>query len=300
MTGAGAELRGARAGQVFDRKNYFYPDLPKSYQISQYDLPALRATAGWTSRRRPGRSACGIRRVHLEEDTGKLTHVEARRRGVQPDRLQPRGRAADGDRQRARHALRRRGAGYITKLRAILRYLGVSSGDMEKGAMRFEANISLRPVGSDGARQPRGGQEPELLPRRAALHRVRDRAPEPDPGRGRRRWRRRRWAGTRCAASPCPSAARKRPTTTATFPSPTCRRWSSTPDWVDEVRARLPELPDATARALHERLRALGLRRRPAWRTRRRWPPTSSRAWQLPAPRTPSPSPTGSWASCSA
>jgi len=125
----------------FDRKNYFYPDLPKGYQISQYDLPLsrdgwLEIEAGSVTKR------IGINRVHLEEDTAKLSHlgghslVDFNRSGVPLMEIvsQPNFRALEEVRP------------YVTKVRTILRYLGVSSGDMEKGAVRFEANVSLRPV----------------------------------------------------------------------------------------------------------------------------------------------------------
>ncbi len=126
----------------FDRKNYFYPDLPKGYQISQYDLPLSRD--GWLDIEADGESKrIGIERVHLEEDTAKLVHlgghslVDFNRAGVplmeivsRPDIRTP---------EEARQ--------YLIKLRTILRYLGVNSGNMEEGAMRCEANISLRPRG---------------------------------------------------------------------------------------------------------------------------------------------------------
>jgi aspartyl-tRNA(Asn)/glutamyl-tRNA(Gln) amidotransferase subunit B len=127
----------------FDRKNYFYPDLPKGYQISQYDLPLSRD--GWLEIEAEGETKrIGINRIHLEEDTAKLVHldghslVDFNRAGVplmeivsQPDF----------------HSLEEIRP-YVTRIRTILRYLGVSSGDMEKGAVRFEANVSLRPVGA--------------------------------------------------------------------------------------------------------------------------------------------------------
>jgi aspartyl-tRNA(Asn)/glutamyl-tRNA(Gln) amidotransferase subunit B len=132
----------------FARKNYFYPDLPKGYQISQYEYPLAEhgllpvlAEDGWMDIR--------IRRVHLEEDTGKLTHihnedeayslVDLNRAGIplleivsEPDM----------------HSLDQMLA-YTRTLRMVLQYLGVNSGDLEKGVIRFEANVSVRPKGSD-------------------------------------------------------------------------------------------------------------------------------------------------------
>ncbi|MGA9349217.1 MAG: Asp-tRNA(Asn)/Glu-tRNA(Gln) amidotransferase subunit GatB [Anaerolineae bacterium] len=125
----------------FDRKNYFYPDLPKGYQISQYDLPLSRD--GWLEIEAGGvTKRIGINRVHLEEDTAKLSHlgghslVDFNRSGVPLMEIvsQPDFRSLEEIRP------------YVTKVRTILRYLRVSSGDMEKGAVRFEANVSLRPV----------------------------------------------------------------------------------------------------------------------------------------------------------
>ncbi len=132
----------------FDRKNYHYPDLMKGYQISQYDAPLCRR--GWLDIEVDGISRrIGITRVHLEEDTAKLLHVAApdgttyslvdvNRSGVplmeivsEPDIRSP---------EEARL--------YLVKLRAILRYLGISTGNMEEGSFRCDANISLRPRGT--------------------------------------------------------------------------------------------------------------------------------------------------------
>jgi len=129
---------------IFARKNYFYPDLPKGYQISQYDQPL--ATDGKIQiETEAGAKDIRIRRVHLEEDTGKLSHadghsfIDYNRSGVplmeivtEPDMRSPEEVKA-----------------YATKLHAILRYLEVNSGDMEKGVIRFEANVSVREAGSD-------------------------------------------------------------------------------------------------------------------------------------------------------
>lgn len=130
---------------VFARKNYFYPDLPKSYQISQYDLPLgvkgwldVELESGETKR-------IGIRRVHMEEDTGKLTHldgggslVDYNRSSVPLLEIVSEPDIRSGEEARA----------YATRIRQILRYLEVNSGDMEKGVFRVEPNISIRPVGT--------------------------------------------------------------------------------------------------------------------------------------------------------
>ena len=127
----------------FDRKNYPYPDLPKGYQISQYDLPLC--VGGWLGIEIESQSKrIGIRRVHLEEDTAKLMHqgdsslIDFNRAGVPLMEI-----VTEADIRSAEEAWR-----YLTKLRTIVRYLGVSTGNMEEGAMRCEANVSVRPVGA--------------------------------------------------------------------------------------------------------------------------------------------------------
>jgi aspartyl-tRNA(Asn)/glutamyl-tRNA(Gln) amidotransferase subunit B len=128
----------------FDRKNYFYPDLPKGYQISQYDFPVARS--GQVMIETPtGKKKIGIHRAHLEEDAGKLIHdpslhaslVDYNRAGTplleivtEPDIRSP---------QEAYE--------YLTNLKLILQYLDVSDCDMEKGSLRCDANISIRPTG---------------------------------------------------------------------------------------------------------------------------------------------------------
>jgi aspartyl-tRNA(Asn)/glutamyl-tRNA(Gln) amidotransferase subunit B len=129
----------------FARKNYFYPDLPKGYQISQYELPIARngrldiSVEGETRR-------IGINRIHMEEDAGKLVHdpdrpvsrVDLNRTGVplieivsEPDLRTPEEAGA-----------------YLRQLRAIIRYLGVGDGNMEEGSFRCDANVSIMPRGS--------------------------------------------------------------------------------------------------------------------------------------------------------
>lgn len=132
----------------FDRKNYFYPDLVKGYQISQFDLPIC--INGWMEIEVEGKTKrIGITRIHQEEDTGKLIHmtspdgseytlVDYNRCGVplmecvsEPDISSPAEAVA-----------------YLTKLRQIVRWLGIGSGNMNEGAMRCDANVSIMPKGS--------------------------------------------------------------------------------------------------------------------------------------------------------
>ena len=133
----------------FARKNYFYPDLPKGYQISQYELPI--AANGWIDVPADSGDAqqrIHIRRAHLEEDTAKTFHrgeyalIDYNRAGVPLLEI-----VTEPDMHTVEAAL-----AYATKIRAILRTLGVNSGDMEKGVLRFEANVSVRPIGSDQLR----------------------------------------------------------------------------------------------------------------------------------------------------
>ncbi|MCL5116396.1 MAG: Asp-tRNA(Asn)/Glu-tRNA(Gln) amidotransferase subunit GatB [Firmicutes bacterium] len=137
----------------FDRKQYFYPDLPKAYQISQFDEPL--AEYGWvTIRPASGEGRrIGIRRIHVEEDAGKLNHL-GQRLGDATGSLVDLNRAgvplieivSEPDLRSAEEARL-----YLTELRAILSYLDVSDLRMEEGSMRCDANVSLRPVGYEGA-----------------------------------------------------------------------------------------------------------------------------------------------------
>ncbi len=132
---------------IFARKNYFYPDLPKGYQISQYEYP-LAENGEMLIQTTNGEKHIRIRRAHLEEDTGKLTHVK---RVEDPCSLVDLNRAGvplleivtEPDMRSVEEA-----KAYATSLHSLLRYIGVSSCDMEKGAIRFEANVSIRQLGT--------------------------------------------------------------------------------------------------------------------------------------------------------
>lgn len=141
----------------FDRKHYFYADLPKNYQISQYDLPI--AEHGWLEieiAEKPGsepiRKKIGITRLHMEEDAGKLVHVGSDRLSGSTHSLVDFNRAgvplleivSEPDIRTGKEA-----AEYAQELRRIVRYLGVSDGNMQEGSLRCDVNVSVRPVGSD-------------------------------------------------------------------------------------------------------------------------------------------------------
>ncbi len=123
----------------FDRKNYFYPDLPKGFQISQFDQPISKS--GWLEIDLDGqKKKIRITRLHLEDDAGKLTHIENgtlcdyNRTGVPLMEI-----VSEPDLRSAREA-----GQYAKTLQTILRYVGASEADMEKGMMRFDASVSIR------------------------------------------------------------------------------------------------------------------------------------------------------------
>ncbi len=127
----------------FDRKNYFYVDLPSSYQRSQYDHPI--STAGWLDiETSTGTRRIGVTRAHMEEDTGKLTHggdgslVDYNRSGVPLMEV-----VSEPDIRSSEEAKL-----YCAKMRQLLVWIGVNSGNLDEGAMRFDVNVSVRPRGT--------------------------------------------------------------------------------------------------------------------------------------------------------
>ncbi len=227
---------------LFARKNYFYPDLPKGYQISQYEYP-LAENGRLVIETSAGEKTVRIRRVHLEEDTGKLTHVrpadrdayslvDLNRAGVplleivsEPDM----------------HTLEEVRA-YSIGLRAVLRAVAASSGDMEKGVMRFEANVSIRPAGSTGL-----GTRVEIknlnsfrTMERAVAYEIARQSEVLDRG-GRVDQETLGW--NEAVAATYSQRSKEEAHDYRYFPEPDLPPLVVEPEWVERVRAELPELP---------------------------------------------------------
>jgi aspartyl-tRNA(Asn)/glutamyl-tRNA(Gln) amidotransferase subunit B len=131
---------------VFDRKNYFYPDLPQGYQISQYKSPIVGEGEVIVDLDGGKTATIGIERLHLEQDPGKMLHdrspslsfIDFNRCGVALMEIVSKPDIRDAEQAKA----------YVTKLRSIMRYLGTCDGDMEKGSLRADVNVSVRKPGA--------------------------------------------------------------------------------------------------------------------------------------------------------
>ena len=229
----------------FHRKNYFYPDMPKNYQISQYDEPLC--VGGWLDVDVDGESRrIGITRVHLEEDTGKSLHVGAtgrihgadhslvdyNRAGIPLVEIVSEPDLRSADEARA----------YAEELRALLLALGVSDAKLEEGSMRFDVNVSIRPVGHADF-----GVKVELknLNSLRSLHRAVDYEAERQrrvlAGGGELVQETRHWdEGTGRTE---PMRSKEYATDYRYFPEPDLVPIRATADWVEGLRAALPELP---------------------------------------------------------
>jgi aspartyl-tRNA(Asn)/glutamyl-tRNA(Gln) amidotransferase subunit B len=132
---------------VFARKNYFYPDLPKGYQISQYELPIVEHGELFITNEEGAEKRIGITRAHLEEDAGKSIHegldrysgIDLNRAGTPLLEI-----VSEPDLRSAREAV-----AYMRKIHAIVRYLEISDGNMQEGSFRCDANVSVRPRGQE-------------------------------------------------------------------------------------------------------------------------------------------------------
>lgn len=230
---------------IFARKNYFYPDLPKGYQISQYEYP-LAIQGRLAVDTSEGQHTIRVTRVHLEEDTGKLTHihnggedyslVDLNRAGVPLLEI-----VSEPDMHSIEDV-----RGYATGLRAIVRELGVNSGDMEKGVIRFEANVSLRPLGSEvlGTRVEIKNLNSFRAMERAILFEIERQSKRLDAGQAIQQ-------ETLGWDEPNQTTYSQRSKEEAHdyryFPEPDLPPLVVEADWVESIRASLPELPRAKA-----------------------------------------------------
>ena len=227
----------------FDRKNYFYPDLMKNYQVSQYDLPICGQ--GWLDVEVGGEvRRVGILRVHLEEDTARLTHraaygesyslVDVNRSGVPLMEI-----VSDPDIRDPEEARQ-----YLIKLRTILQFLGVSTGNMEDGSFRCDANVSLMPRGSTklGAKVEIKNMNSFRAVYRALAFEVERQTMALDAGE-RIVQETRGWDDDRGVT--ISQRTKEHAHDYRYFPEPDLPPLHLDRDWVERIRARLPELPDA-------------------------------------------------------
>jgi aspartyl-tRNA(Asn)/glutamyl-tRNA(Gln) amidotransferase subunit B len=238
----------------WDRKNYFYPDLPKGYQISQYDLP-LTANGRLTIETSDGPFTVGIRRAHLEEDTARLVHttdpsgrrvslVDFNRSGVPLMEI-----VTEPDLRTAEQARR-----YAEELRLVLLTIRASEAAMESGQMRVEANVSLRQVGAEpfGIRTEVKNMNSFRSVERAIGFEIERQARALDAGetliqetRG--------WDDDR--GTTYTMRIKEDSDDYRYFPEPDLPPLRSDPAWLDEIRGRLPELPAARRERYRDVLR---------------------------------------------
>jgi aspartyl-tRNA(Asn)/glutamyl-tRNA(Gln) amidotransferase subunit B len=232
------------AATRWDRKNYFYPDLPKGYQISQYDLP-LAAHGRLAVETSAGPFVVGIQRAHLEEDTAKLIHgsdadgrrtslIDFNRSGAPLMEIvtEPSIRTAEQARR------------YAEELQLLLRTIGVSGADMERGQMRVEANVSLRPRGTEpfGTRVEVKNMNSFRSVERAIAFEIQRQAVALDAGevltQDTRGWDDNRGVTYVMRSKEDSHDYRY-------FPEPDLPPLRVAPEWIEAVRAGLPELPAA-------------------------------------------------------
>jgi aspartyl-tRNA(Asn)/glutamyl-tRNA(Gln) amidotransferase subunit B len=236
---------------IFARKNYFYPDLPKGYQISQYDRPL--ATGGAVEfETAAGACRVGITRVHMEEDAGKSLHegyadsdtrtyLDFNRSGVPLIEI-----VTEPDLRSAADA-----AEFFSRLRAVLVAIGVNDGNMEEGSLRCDANVSVRPAGDQKL-----GVKTELKNLNSFRHVQKaiefeiDRQTDLLSGGGAVEHETRLWdaAGGRTQSMRGKEEAHDY----RYFPEPDLPPLTLERAWIEEIRATLPELPDARRRRLVE------------------------------------------------
>jgi len=229
---------------VFARKNYFYPDLPKGYQISQFDLPICQ-NGHLDIETEAGSKRIGITRIHMEEDAGKLVHADVP--GIGDDSCVDLNRActpllevvSEPDMRSPDEAI-----AYLKKLHQIVVYLGICDGNLEEGSFRCDANVSLMPVGSNvfGTRAELKNINSFRFIKQAIEYEIERQAEILDEG-GRVIQETRLFdpnTGTTRSMRGKEEAHDYR-----YFPDPDLVPVIIAPSWIEEVRATLPELPEA-------------------------------------------------------
>ena len=221
----------------FARKNYFYPDLPKNYQVSQYDKPFTfegRLPIVIDGKRKDIR----IRRAHLEEDTGKLIHLDDGTSGIDYNRsgvplLEI---VSEPDIRSPEEAVE-----YLTRLKTLLEYLEVSDCNMEEGSMRCEANVSVRKPGEDLREYVEIKNVASINNVRRALEFERDRQTKLWESGGTLHRETRRWDPDNQKTSVMRS--KEAAHDYRYFPEPDLVPTVVSKDWIKEIRKKLPELP---------------------------------------------------------
>ncbi len=228
---------------IFARKNYFYPDLPKGYQISQYEQP-LAVNGLLTILTSEGERSIRIRRVHLEEDTGKLTHITENGGGYSLVDLNRAGVplleiVTEPDMHSAEEVRI-----FAMSLRSLLRYLRVNSGDMQKGVMRIEPNVSVRPAGSQtlGTRTEIKNLNSFRVLERSVSYEILRQSAALDDGQA-ISLETMGWDDARGVT--VVQRSKEEAHDYRYFPEPDLPPLLIEPQWLEEIRAALPELPAA-------------------------------------------------------
>src|SRR5437763_2376006 len=226
---------------VFDRKNYFYPDLPAGYQISQYQQPIVGHGRVVLDMPDGSTRTIGITRLHLEQDAGKSLHdqhpretyVDLNRAGIGLMEI-----VSEPDLRSAEEA-----GIYLRKLRSILRYLGTCDGNMEEGSLRCDCNVSVRHPGDPlGTRCEIKNLNSVRFVMQAIEYEARRQVELIEEG-GAVEQQTRLFDSTRGVTRPMRS--KEHAHDYRYFPDPDLLPLVLDPAWIEELRAQLPELPDA-------------------------------------------------------
>ena len=234
---------------VFARKNYFYPDLPKGYQISQYELPIVSNGKLAIAQEDGSEKIIGITRAHLEEDAGKSLHedfhgmsgIDLNRAGTPLIEI-----VSEPDLRSAREA-----SAYMKKIHTLVRYLDISDGNMQEGSFRCDANVSLRPMGESalGTRTEIKNINSFRFVEQAILFEI-DRQVDVLESGGKIIQETRLYDSDRDETRTM--RTKEEADDYRYFPDPDLLPVATTPTEIDSIRARMPELPDARQQRFQE------------------------------------------------